>query len=180
MKITVIGTGYVGLVSGAVFADWGHDVVCLDIDEEKVNKINKGIMPIYEEGLEELVSKVSKEGRFKATTNYKTSVEHGELIFICVGTPSKPNGDIDLTQVESASKQIGEALKEKKGFLSIVFRSTVVPGTTENAVIKNIESASGKKRTEHFSVCYSPEFLREGRAIKDEAAAFGTEKNIAP
>ena len=164
MKITVIGTGYVGLVSGAVFADWGHDVVCLDIDEEKVNKINKGIMPIYEEGLEELVSKVSKEGRFKATTNYKTSVEHGELIFICVGTPSNQAGAADLSYVFSAAESIGKYLPEN--MYHVIITKSTVPVGTHSKVRDCILRGSQDKKVE-FDVVSNPEFLREGTSIHD-------------
>ena len=183
MKICVVGTGYVGLVTAVTLAAKRHEVTCVDIDKAKVDRINKAESPIFEEQLPELLKSTTTAKMLSATTDLKAAIQNAEMCIICVGTPSKPNGDIDLTQVESASKQIGEALKEKKGFLSIVFRSTVVPGTTENAVIKNIESASGKKRTEHFSVCYSPEFLREGRAIKDALApdklVIGREDTIA-
>ena len=164
MKITIIGTGYVGLVSGAVFADWGHDVVCLDVDQEKIDMIKKGVMPIYEEGLEELVKKVSGEGRFKATTDYKMAVEHGELIFICVGTPSNQAGAANLNYVFNASKSIGKFMKS--GEYKVVITKSTVPVGTHQKVKKNILEGAGKKKVD-FDVASNPEFLREGTSIYD-------------
>ncbi len=167
MKVSVIGTGYVGLVTGVVLAGKGHEVICVDIDKAKVDKINQGIAPIHEEGLPEMLKAVLNSKRLRATTDLKDAINNSEICFICVGTPPKPSGEIDLSQLEAVSKQIGAALKEKKGFLSIVLKSTVVPGTTENIVLTAIMQASGKKQPDDFSLCYSPEFLREGKAIRD-------------
>ncbi len=164
MKITIIGTGYVGLVSGAVFADWGHNVMCLDIDKDKVDKINKGIMPIYEEGLEELVKKVSSEGRFKATTDYKSSIEHGELIFICVGTPSNQAGAANLNYVFSAAESIGKYMPNDE--YKVVITKSTVPVGTHNKVREHVRIGAGNKKI-NFDVASNPEFLREGTSIYD-------------
>lgn len=164
MRITIIGTGYVGLVSGAVFADWGHDVVCLDVDQKKINMIKKGVMPIYEDGLEELVKKVSDEGRFKPTTDYKMAVEHGQLIFICVGTPSNQAGAANLNYVFSASQSIGKYMKS--GDYKVVITKSTVPVGTHQKVKKNILEGAGKKKLD-FDVASNPEFLREGTSIYD-------------
>ena len=167
MKISVIGSGYVGLVTATVLAGKGHDVICVDIDTEKVDKINKAIPPIHEEGLAEMLKAVVNNKKLRATTDLREAIHDTELCFICVGTPPKPDGSINLSQLEAASKQIGAALKEKKGFLSLVLKSTIIPGTTKNIVLPAIMHSSGKKPPEHFSLCYSPEFLREGKAMQD-------------
>lgn len=164
MKITIIGTGYVGLVSGAVFADWGHEVMCLDVDEKKIEKIKKGVMPIYEEGLEELVDRTQKDGTFVATTDYKKAVEHGELIFICVGTPSNQSGAADLSYVFAAAKSIGEYMNEDD-YKVVITKSTVPVGTHEKVRSSILKGAGGKKIK--FDVASNPEFLREGTSIYD-------------
>src|SRR3989344_3843362 len=164
MKITLIGTGYVGLVSGAVFADWGHDVVCLDIDEKKIEMIKKGIMPIYEEGLEELVARVISDGRFIATTDYEMAVEHGELVFICVGTPSNESGAADLSYVYSAAESIGKYMKE--GEYKVIITKSTVPVKTNESVEASLRKGGGTKKLD-FDVASNPEFLREGTSIYD-------------
>lgn len=164
MKITVIGTGYVGLVSGAVFADWGHDVVCLDIDEKKIEMIKKGVMPIYEEGLEELVKKVSDAGRFKPTTDYKGAVEHGELIFICVGTPSNQSGAADLSFVDRVAESIGSYMNP--GDYKVIITKSTVPVGTHKRVEKNLLKGAGDKKLD-YDIASCPEFLREGTSIED-------------
>lgn len=164
MKITIIGTGYVGLVSAAVFADWGHSIMCLDIDSTKIDKINKGIMPIFEEGLEELVAKVKLNGKFVATTDYQKSIEHGEVIFICVGTPSNQSGAADLSYVFNASESIGKFMKENE-YKIIVTKSTVPVGTHKKVKEHILIGAKGKKL--NFDIASNPEFLREGTSIYD-------------
>ncbi len=164
MKLTIIGTGYVGLVSGAVFADWGHDVMCLDVDEEKIKKIKNGVMPIYEEGLEELVGNVIKEGKFVATTEYEAAVKHGDIIFICVGTPSNQSGAANLNYVFSAAESIGKHMEPGK-YKVIVTKSTVPVGTN-NKVKEYVKRGAGKKEL-NFDVASNPEFLREGTSIFD-------------
>ena len=166
MRISIIGTGYVGLSTGVGFAVKGNEVVCVDIDEKKVEKINSGIPPIYEPKLDDYLKKVLKEGKLKATTDLKDAVEKTDVSFICVGTPSREDGSIDLTYIESAAKAIGEALKTKGGYHVVVVKSTVVPGTTESVVIPNLKKFSEKGPNE-IGVCMNPEFLREGKALED-------------
>lgn len=164
MKITIIGTGYVGLVSAAVFADWGHDVVCLDIDKKKIDMINRGEMPIFEEGLEELVKKVKENGKFVATTDYKKSVEHGDIIFICVGTPGNQSGAADLSYVFSAAESIGSYMPENT-YRVVVTKSTVPVGTNKK-VKEHLKIGAGNKKID-YDVVSNPEFLREGTSIYD-------------
>lgn len=163
-KITIIGTGYVGLVSAAVFADWGNDVVCLDVNAEKIEKIKQGVMPIYEEGLEDLVKKVYSNGSFKPTTNYEEAINHGDLIFICVGTPSNQSGAADLSYVFSVAESIGKLIKENQ-YKVVVTKSTVPVGTNQKVENKIKEAAAGRKII--FDVVSNPEFLREGTSIHD-------------
>jgi len=165
MKISIIGTGYVGLVNAACFAKLGHQVICVDVDKEKVDKINQSISPIYEKDLEEIILKYKKN--IYATTSYKEAIEKSDITFICVGTPSKKNGDIDLSFVDQATKEIAIYLKNKKSFHSIVVKSTVVPGTTQNHVLPLLEEITQKKAGVDFGVGMNPEFLREGAAVYD-------------
>ncbi|MCK4335855.1 MAG: UDP-glucose/GDP-mannose dehydrogenase family protein [Candidatus Aenigmarchaeota archaeon] len=166
MKISMIGTGYVGLSTGIGFAVKGNDVVCVDIDREKVEKINQGVSPIYEPLLEDYLKKVLKDGKFRATTDLKEAIEQTEVSFISVGTPSREDGSIDLKYIEEVSRQIGEVLKGKE-YHVVVVKSTVVSETTEKVVIPNLEKSSGKKASESFGVCMNPEFLKEGKAMED-------------
>lgn len=165
MKISVIGTGYVGTVSAACFSELGHDVICVDIDESKIEQINAGIPPIYEEGLPELLKKHAGKS-LSATSDYELAVKNADVSFICVGTPSDAEGNIDLSIVKAASKSIGESLKKKKDYHVVVVKSTVVPETTEKVVLPIIEKHSGKHPGE-FGIAMNPEFLREGKAIYD-------------
>lgn len=164
MKLTIIGTGYVGLVSGAVFADWGHDVMCLDVNEEKIKNIQKGIMPIYEEGLEELVARVQGEGKFVATTDYEKAIKHGEMIFICVGTPSNQSGAADLSYVFSAAESIGKFMDA--GSYKVIITKSTVPVGTNLKVKEYVLKGAGDKKVD-FDVASNPEFLREGSSIYD-------------
>ena len=166
MNISMIGTGYVGLSTGIGFAVKGNDVVCVDIDREKVEKINQGVSPIYEPLLEDYLKKVLKDGKFRATTDLKEAIEQTEVSFISVGTPSREDGSIDLKYIEEVSRQIGEVLKGKE-YHVVVVKSTVVSETTEKVVIPNLEKSSGKKASESFGVCMNPEFLKEGKAMED-------------
>jgi UDPglucose 6-dehydrogenase len=166
MKISVIGTGYVGLPAGAGFAKHGHDVKCVDIDEEKVEKINNGECPIYEEGLPELLEEVVSDGNLEATTDTVTAVKNADIVFLAVGTPMDKEGNINLDYIEQASKDVAEGMKEREGYQTIVVKSTVVPTTTEEKVIPILEE-SGKDAGEDFGVCMNPEFLREGTALDD-------------
>jgi UDPglucose 6-dehydrogenase/GDP-mannose 6-dehydrogenase len=165
MKVSVIGTGYVGLVSGVCLAEKGHKILCVDIDEEKVNKINHGTPPVYEKDLEELLRK-NIHANLQATTDLHKAVAETEISLIAVGTPF--DGEkIDLSYIEEVSRQIGKALKDKAGYHMVVVKSTVVPGTTDEVVLPLLEETSGKKAGTHFGVGMNPEFLREGKAIRD-------------
>jgi len=159
MKIAIIGTGYVGLTSGVCFASKGHSVKCIDVIEEKVDLINSGKSPIFEEGMDELLTDVLGKGLLKATLDAKNAINEAEVVFLCVGTPSSDDGKINLDYIKSAAKTISENLNNHK---VIVVKSTVVPGTTIN-VVKPILEESGKS----FGICMNPEFLKEGSAIKD-------------
>lgn len=161
MRVAMIGTGYVGLVSGACFSEFGVDVVCVDKDQEKIQRLEQGIMPIYEPGLEDLVINNVKAGRLSFTTNLKSAVSGADAVFICVGTPTAPGGGhADLTYVYGAAKEIAEALD---GYCVIVNKSTV-PVDTGSEVAKVIREANPKA---DFDVVSNPEFLREGSAIGD-------------
>ena len=161
MNICVIGTGYVGLVTGAVFSDLGNEVTCVDKIKEKINSLNKGIMPIYEPGLEEMVKRNVVDNRLFFLTDLHGAVEKAEIIFICVGTPPKDNGETDLSFVEDAAKGIAKFIN---GYKIIVNKSTVPVGTGD-FVRKVIER--NKTHNTDFDVVSNPEFLREGSAIVD-------------
>ena len=167
MKISVVGLGYVGAVCSACFANEGHEVIGMDIDAVKVDLINQGKAPIVEKDLEDYISRNVKARRLRATTDLKEAIDNSDITIISVGTPSKPNGDIDLKYIKEAAKAIGEKLKEKDTFHIVSMRSTVLPGTGRNVVIPIIEEISGKKAGVDFGYVSNPEFLREGTAIWD-------------
>ena len=161
MKLCMIGTGYVGLVSGVCFSDLGNDVVCVDKDDVKINNLKKGIIPIYEPGLEELVLKNYKNKRLNFSTNLKEAVKKSDIIFICVGTPTKKNSNsADLSQVYLVAKEISKSINKFK----IIINKSTVPVTTGDEVEKIITKKVNRK---YFSVVSNPEFLREGEAIRD-------------
>ncbi len=164
MKVSIIGTGYVGLVTGVCLAEKGHHVVSVDVEQEKVDKINRAIPPFYERGLEELLKK-NINTNLRATTNLQKSVIETDITLIAVGTPF--DGEIDLSYIKKASEQIGTVLKEKSNYHLVVVKSTVVPGTTDEVVLSILEESSGKKAGIDFGVGMNPEFLREGEAIDD-------------
>jgi UDPglucose 6-dehydrogenase len=165
MNISIVGTGYVGLVSGVCLAEKGHSVVCVDIDKEKVDQINAGEAPIYEDGLSELL-KGNIGKRLSATTSLADAVANSSLTMIAVGTPFDGTA-IDVSYIEAASKAIGAALKDKDEFHTVVVKSTVVPGTTDDVVTPILERESGKRIGEKIGLSMNPEFLREGVAIRD-------------
>ena len=167
MKVSVFGLGYVGCVSAAAFAGDGHEVVGVDVIREKVDAINAGRSPIVEPGLDELLQEGVASGRLRATTSTEDAVHATDLSLICVGTPSRKNGSLDLTYLTRVCEEIGQVLRDKEAYHVVVVRSTVLPGTTHTQVIPTIEAASGKKYGEGFGVSVNPEFLREGTAIKD-------------
>ena len=161
MKICMIGTGYVGLVSGVCFSDLGHDVICVDKDQNKINNLKQGIIPIYEPGLEELVLKNYKNKRLKFSTDLNNSIKKSDIVFICVGTPTKENGTgADLGQIYSVAKEISSSINRFK----IIITKSTVPVTTGDEIEKIISKKINKKK---FSVVSNPEFLREGEAIRD-------------
>jgi UDPglucose 6-dehydrogenase len=161
MNIAVIGTGYVGLVTGSVFADMGNDVICVDKEPKRIKQLSTGKVPFYEPGLEEVVKRNVDEGRLSFTTDLPTSIKESDVIFIAVGTPSKENGEADLSQVEEAAEGIGRAMD---GYKVVVNKSTVPVGTGN--LVKNIIDRVKKKEVK-FDVVSNPEFLREGSAIHD-------------
>ena len=161
MKLCMIGTGYVGLVSGVCFADLGNDVICVDKDIKKIENLKNNIIPIYEPGLDELLNKNFKAGRLKFSTNLNESVTKSDIIFICVGTPTKKNSNAaDLTQIYNVSKKIRNSISRFK----IIINKSTVPVTTGDEIEKIILKKKPKK---FFSVVSNPEFLREGEAIRD-------------
>jgi len=161
MKLCMIGTGYVGLVSGVCFSDLGNDVICVDRDIKKVQDLKKGIIPIYEPGLEELVLKNYKNKRLRFSTNLKDSISKSDIVFICVGTPTKKKGNgADLSQIYNVAKEIRDSISKFK----IIITKSTVPVTTGDEIEKIISQKVSKK---FFSVVSNPEFLREGEAIRD-------------
>lgn len=165
MKISIIGSGYVGIVTGIGFVKLGNDVIFVDVDRKKINMINNAQPPIYEEGLEELMRKL--RGKYRATKNYHEAILNSDVTFIAVGTPSREDGSIDLTYIKQASREIGKALRKKKTYHVIVVKSTVLPGTTENIIKPIIEEESDKETLKDFGLAMNPEFLREGVALRD-------------
>ena len=167
MKISVFGMGYVGTVSAGCLAEDGHDVVGVDPVETKVDLINRGQSPIIEADIGEVIEATAKAGRLRATQNSRQAVDQTELSFVCVGTPSQPNGNLDLRYIRRICEQIGEALKSKTVRHTVVIRSTILPGTMRKVVIPTLEEFSGKEAGIDFGVCNNPEFLREGSSVRD-------------
>lgn len=167
MKISIFGMGYVGCVSGACFADMGNEVIGVDPNIVKVNLINEGKSPIVEHGLDELIAKTVRAGSFRATTDSISAIKETEIALICVGTPSRANGSIDLQYVERVCEEIGRALALRETRFTVVIRSTVLPGSMQNIVIPALERSSGKKAGVDFGLCMHPEFLRESTSIHD-------------
>jgi UDPglucose 6-dehydrogenase/GDP-mannose 6-dehydrogenase len=165
MKVVVVGTGYVGLVTGVCLAEKGHDVVCVDLDARKVEAINRGIPPIFERDLEPLLAR-NIGMRLRASTDLKTAICGADLSIIAVGTPFDGR-EIDLTYVRSAAAEIGAALRDRNGYHAVVVKSTVVPGTTDDVVRPILEGASGRKAGVDFGVGMNPEFFTEGEAVLD-------------
>jgi GDP-mannose 6-dehydrogenase len=167
VRISVFGLGYVGTVSAACFARDGHEVVGVDPNPTKVEMIRSGQTPVIEPGLRELVGDAVRRGRLRATGDAVEAVHRSDLSLICVGTPSEPNGSLDLRAVRAVSEEIGGALATVRGRHAVVLRSTVLPGTTRRVVVPALEAASGKTAGRDFGVCVNPEFLREGTAVRD-------------
>jgi GDP-mannose 6-dehydrogenase len=167
MRVSVFGLGYVGSVSAASFAADGHTVVGVDVNPDKATRVNEGRSPIVEKGLPELIEDSVRRGALRATTSTSQAIADTDLSLICVGTPSRKNGSLDLTYLERVCDQIGTALREKDSYHVVVVRSTVLPGTTHEVVIPALERSSGKPYGTGFGVTVNPEFLREGTAIHD-------------
>ncbi|MGH9619863.1 MAG: UDP-glucose dehydrogenase family protein [Bryobacteraceae bacterium] len=165
MRLTVVGTGYVGLVSGACLAATGHDVTCVDALQERVDAVNRCTPLFHEPGLRELLEQAVGSGRLRATRELNAAVQSSDLTMLAVGTPCE-NGDIDLSYIRGAAESIGKALRESSSYHVVVVKSTVVPGTTDTVVGGILEQASGKPIGE-FGLCMNPEFLREGTAVAD-------------
>jgi len=168
MKVAVIGTSYVGLPTAVGLVEkGGHDVVVVGRNKEKLDMINKGVPPIYEKGLRELLEDAVSSGKLKATNNIEEAVANSEITLVAVGTPSGDDGSIDLSQVETVCKEVGEVLAKKDDYHVVVMKSTVIPGTTEEFMLPLLEKHSGKKAGADFGICMNPEFLREGLAVED-------------
>ncbi|HKU15973.1 MAG TPA: UDP-glucose/GDP-mannose dehydrogenase family protein [Steroidobacteraceae bacterium] len=165
MRISIVGTGYVGLVTGACLAEHGHDVTCIDVDRSKVDAINQQRAPIHENDLPQLLQR-NVPSRLRATTDLAGAVRDSEITFIAVGTPAS-EGRIDLGFVTAASEEIGAALKAKTTYHTVVVKSTVIPGTTDGVVRDALERASGKTAGRDFGLGMNPEFLTEGQAVAD-------------
>lgn len=166
MRVTIVGTGYVGLVTGACLAHVGHDVTCVDVVPERVSMIDRGEAPFFEPGLAELLAQGRESGRLRATTLLAEAVDGSELTMLAVGTPSAPDGRIDLDAVTTAAAAVGRCLGGRAGRHTVVVKSTVVPGTTQSLVRTTLEKASGLPAG-RFGLAMNPEFLREGSAVSD-------------
>jgi len=167
LKISVFGLGYVGTVTAGCLASDGHEVIGVDPVRTKVNLINSGQSPIIEAEIGELIHKTTKQGRLRGTDDQDLAIRETELSFVCVGTPSQTNGNLDLSFIRRVCELIGLALKNKPARHTVVIRSTILPGTMRQVVIPVLEEYSGKKVGVDFGLCNNPEFLREGSAVKD-------------
>jgi GDP-mannose 6-dehydrogenase len=167
LKVSVFGMGYVGTVSAGCLAHEGHEVIGVDPVSTKVDLINSGRSPIIETDIGEIVAATVKAGRLRATNDVDEAIRGTELSFVCVGTPSQPNGNLDLSYIRRVCEMIGKALKNKSTHHTVVIRSTVLPGTMRQIVIPVLEEYSGKKAGAGFGICNNPEFLREGTAVND-------------
>ena len=167
MKISVLGLGYVGAVSAGCLAKDGHEVIGVDPERTKVDLINEGKSPIIEKEIGGIIAEQVAAGRLAASTDVASAVRHTDLVFVAVGTPSLPNGGIDLKYIRRVCEQIGRTLATHDGAPVIVMRSTMLPGTMRDVVVPLLEKYSGKKAGEEFGVCINPEFLREGTAVHD-------------
>ncbi|MBS0388051.1 MAG: nucleotide sugar dehydrogenase [Proteobacteria bacterium] len=167
MRVSVFGLGYVGAVSASCLSSDGHQVIGVDNNQTKVDLINAGRPPIIETGVEALIQKGVAGKTLRATTSAAEAVQNSDLSIVCVGTPSESNGSLNLRHVRNVCADIGAALHDLDRYHAVVIRSTVLPGTMREVVIPALEAASGKKAGREFGICFNPEFLREGTAIKD-------------
>jgi UDPglucose 6-dehydrogenase len=167
VKVSIFGLGYVGLTFGVCLASRGFEVIGVDVESSKVEAVNRGEAPFYEPGLSELLRDALERGLFRATIDAREAVLASDITFICVGTPSLPDGSVDLKYVESAARAVGRALRGKEGWHLVAIRSTVPPGTCGGLVKKTLEEESGKRAGEGFGLCANPEFTKEGSAVND-------------
>ena len=167
MKISVLGLGYVGTVVAGCLARAGHEVIGIDTEPRKVELVNAGKSPIIETEIDQVIAPQVESGRLSASTEVTVEVQQSDLILVCVGTPSRSNGDIELRHVRRVCEQIGAALRAHPGAPVVVVRSTLLPGTMRELVIPTLEASSGRQAGTDFGVCVNPEFLREGTAVHD-------------
>lgn len=167
MKISVFGLGYVGCVSAACLAGRGHEVVGVDVNPVKIELVSSGKAPVVEERIGELTAQVVAEGKLRATTDVRQAIADSEVSLICVGTPSAPNGSLSTAFLERVAEEIGEALRNKTERHTVVFRSTMLPGTCLDLLVPILEKSSGRTAGVDFGVAVNPEFLREGSSVKD-------------
>src|SRR3982751_613018 len=167
MRISIFGIGYVGCVSAACFARAGHDVIGVDVNPTKVEIINSGKSPIVEPQINELIQEVVQEGKLSATSDSRHAVNASDVSLVCVGTPSRPNGSLNLDHVRKVCEEIGAAIAIKNERHTVVIRSTMLPGSIESVAQPALEASSGKKAGKDFGLCVNPEFLREGTSLKD-------------
>ncbi|MEM8837111.1 MAG: nucleotide sugar dehydrogenase [Pseudomonadota bacterium] len=165
--VSIIGLGYVGVVSAACLSDLGHDVIGVDIDEDKIGKLSAGVSPIVEPGLDNLLEKGAGAGRIKATTNLNAAILGSDVTFVSVNTPTAEDGSCDMTAIRAVAAGIGDALRNKGEYHVIVLRCSVPPGTTRKVFLPLVEEHSGKSVGIDFGICFNPEFLRESTAIDD-------------
>lgn len=166
MRISVFGMGYVGTVSAACLTARGHSLVCVDINQEKIDLLRKGKSPIVEDDVEELLQQALTNGQLSATTDAAEAVASSDLSLVCVGTPGRSNGSLDLSYVERVCEEIGNAIREKQDWHDVVVRSTMLPGSTDSVVLPTLKRAAGEEGS-HYGICINPEFLREGTAVSD-------------
>ena len=167
MKVSVVGLGYVGLVTAVTLAAKGHEVACYDADMQRLKEVSNGKVAIKEAGLEEALGQAMQAGTLSTVEGMQQTVANSEVVFICVGTPSREDGGIDLSAVFAACSELGSALKDIDKNRTVVIKSTVVPGTTDGKILPALERASGKRIGQGFGLCVNPEFLREGSALED-------------
>jgi GDP-mannose 6-dehydrogenase len=167
MRVVVVGLGYVGSVCSACLASRGHEVVGVDTSEYKVGQIARGLSPIVETGLAPMIAEAQAAGRLRATTAIADAIVGAEVVLVCVGTPSGPDGGLDLSHVRRATAEVGAALRRSGTFTTVVMRSTMLPGSVEDELLPTLEQAAGGTAGKDFGVAYNPEFLREGSAIAD-------------
>src|SRR5687767_12284863 len=169
MKVAIFGLGYVGSVSAACLASAGHDVIGVDVDQHKLALIRQGRSPVTEPGLDELLGAGVASGRLRVTEDTAEAVQHSDVALVCVGTPSRRNGSIEMAFLEGVMEELGQAIAARSTYYVVGVRSTLVPGALEGRLIPLLERASGKRVGVDVGVCVNPEFLREGSAIEDFA-----------